>query len=347
MISPPWFPVPPPAYGGIERVVADIVDVMVDMGHDVILLAPAGSQTKARLIPTVERHLTLDLSRKEMNEAWARTSSFAYRVAREEGVDVIHDHTDFPHGQHYPIPVVRTMHGPAVEELVSKYLPMGLQGDGFVAISARQAELYQEKVRELFGPDERLNIVGVVHNPVDISSLPFRAEKEDFVLFLGRCDWEKNPDGAIRVARAAGKHLVMALRVTVNERPYFERVVEPLLGPDVTLLGEITPQERDDWLARAEAVLFTSQWEEPFGLVMTEAMACGTPVLAFRRGAAPEVILHGETGFLCANEDEMAAMVYRVKEINPHRCRKHVEENFTPQVAARRYLKIYQTMTSN
>lgn len=346
MISPPWFPVPPPGYGGIERVVADVTESLVAMGHEVILMAPADSVTSARLMPTVERHLTLNLSREERLEAWAETSSRAFIAAREAGADVIHDHTEFPHGHAYPIPVVRTMHGPAVAELVCKYLPMSCQGDSFVAISARQEELYQAKVQQLFGPDQRLNVAGVVHNPIDVSTMPFRAQKEDFLLFLGRCDWEKNPDGAIRVARAVGKRLVMALRITPAERDYFERVVQPLLGADITLLGEITPEERNDYLARAEAVLFTSQWEEPFGLVMTEAMACGTPVLAFPKGAAPELIVHGETGFLCADEKEMIAALRRLGEIDPQRCRQHVEEHFSPQGAAQRYLDIYRAVAS-
>ena len=177
---------------------------------------------------------------------------------------------------------------------------------------------------------------------MDVQSVPFREQKEPFALFIGRCDWEKNPDGAIRVARSAGMKLKMALRVNNYERPYFEEAVEPLLGDDVELLAEITPSQKFDLLAAAQVVLFTSQWEEPFGLVMTEGGACGTPVVAFSRGAAPEVIVDGVTGFLVDDEEQMAAAVRRAAEIDPAACRQYIEENFAPRVAASKYVSVFE-----
>lgn len=346
MLSQLWFSVPPAGYGPIGRIVADVTEALVALGHDVVLMAPGDSRTSARLVPTAPQPVPFIPDPEDREAAANEASSRAYRAALAAGVDVIHDHTEFPHGVSYPIPIVRTMHGPARADLVCKYIAMSYMGDSFVAISARQRDLYYDKLQELCGPEERLNIVGVVHHPIDVSTMPFQAQKEDFLLFLGRCDWEKNPDGAIRAARAAGRRLVMALRVAPYERDYFDRAVQPLLGPDVTLLGEITEQERNDLMARAAAVLFPSQWEEPFGLVMTEAMACGTPVLALRRGSAPEVIVHGETGFLCENEEEMGAFLNHLNEIDPQRCRGHVETHFSPEVAARKYLDIYEQALS-
>jgi glycosyltransferase involved in cell wall biosynthesis len=341
-LAPPWFPIPPVGYGGIEIVVHDLANGLHALGHEVYLLAPGDSRTDARLIPNVERHLGLDFTLEEKAAIMARTSAESYRKARAQlHVDVLHDHTDERPDPDYPVPIVRTIHGPALPEVVRKYAALSAQGDSFVAISRRQRELYLEQCRELFGPGEHIHFVGAVHNPLDTTAIPFQEQKEDFAFFVGRSDWEKNPDGAIRIARAAGLPLVMALRINQIERPYFVEQVEPLLGPDVTLLGEITPEEKFDYLKRAKVVIFSSQWEEPFGLVMTEAMACGTPVVALPRGAAPEVIVDGVTGFLRDTEEGLAAAIRDLGAIDPRTCRRHVEDLFNPRTIADQYLAAY------
>ena len=342
-LAPPWFPIPPVGYGGIELVVHDLTNGLAALGHEVFLIAPGDSRTDARLIPNVERHLGLDYTLERKAEIMAQTSAESYRKAKEQlRADVLHDHTDERPDPDYTVPIVRTIHGPAVPEVVQKYAGLSAQGDAFVAISRRQRALFEERCEELFGDRRRIRFVGAVHNPLDTAPVPFSAEKEDFAFFIGRSDQEKNPDGAIRIARAAGLPLVMALRVNIVERPYFEESVRPLLGPDVTLLGEISVEEKFDYLKRARVVIFSSQWEEPFGLVMTEAMACGTPVVALARGAAPEVIVDGVTGYLRDSEEELAAAIAGIDAIDPHACRRHVETNFNPRTIAAQYVAAYR-----
>lgn len=342
-LAPPWYPIPPIGYGGIEIVINDLTDGLAALGHEVFLIAPGDSHTTARLIPNVERHLGLDFTLEEKARIMARTSAESYRRAREQlHADVLHDHTDERPDPEYPLPIVRTIHGPATPEIVRKYAALSARGDAFVAISRRQRELFEQAGGALLGPGEHLRFVGAIHNPLEVSQIPFAAEKEDFAFFIGRSDWEKNPDGAIRIARAAGLPLVMALRINQIERPYFEQAVEPLLGPDVTLLGEVTTPEKFDYLKRARVVIFSSQWEEPFGLVMTEAMACGTPVVALARGAAPEVIVDGVTGFLRDSEEELAAAIGEVGRLDPHDCRRHVAERFNPRAIGEQYVAAYR-----
>ncbi len=342
-LAPPWFPIPPVGYGGIELVVNDLTNGLAALGHDVFLIAPGDSRTSARLIPNVERGLGLDFTAEEKARIMAETSAESYRKAREQlRADVLHDHTDERPDPGYPLPVVRTIHGPAPQEVVRKYAALSLRGDAFVAISRRQRELFETEAARLFGPGEHIRFVGAIHNPLDTTAIPFAGEKEHFAFFIGRSDWEKNPDGAIRIARAAGLPLVMALRVNILERPYFEEQVRPLLGPDVTLLGEITPAEKFDWLKRAKVVIFSSQWEEPFGLVMTEAMACGTPVVALRRGAAPEVIVDGVTGFLRDSEEGLAEAIGAIDTIDSRACRRHIEEHFSPRAIGDQYVAAYR-----
>jgi glycosyltransferase involved in cell wall biosynthesis len=341
LIAPPWYPIPPVGYGGIEIVVADLVKGYLAAGDEVVLIAPGDSKVEAPLLPIVPRHVGLELSDTERIALIEEITKRQFELALEARADIVHDHTDFDHPAGYPLPVVRTIHGPNVEKAVRLYVEQTKAGDQYVAISDRQRQLFLEAEARLLGSPEGIRFGGVVHNPIDVASVPFKSRKEPYAFFLGRCDWEKNPDGAIRVARAAGMKLKMALRVNNYERPYFEEHVEPLLGPDVELLGEITPTEKYELLEDAQVILFTSQWEEPFGLVMTEGAACGTPVVAFSRGAAPEIIVDGVTGFLVENEDQMAAAIGRVGTIDPYACRRHMEANFSPEVAGRKYIQIF------
>jgi glycosyltransferase involved in cell wall biosynthesis len=172
---------------------------------------------------------------------------------------------------------------------------------------------------------------------------PFRAEKDDYLFFIGRANWEKGLDLAVRVAGRAGKRLIMAVKMTEeHEREYYRQHVEPWTDKiPVELLGEITPQEKFELYSKAQGTLFTSQWEEPFGLVMVESMACGTPVIALGRGAAPEVIRDGETGFLCADEEGMVSAVSKLNTIDPRRCREHMAEHFSVERMAAGYEQAY------
>jgi glycosyltransferase involved in cell wall biosynthesis len=342
-LAPPWFAIPPSAYGGIELVINDLTTGLAALGHDVSLIAPGDSCTTARLVPNVPRHLGLDYPLAVKARMMAETSARSYREARLRlHADVLHDHTDERPDPAYPVPIVRTAHGPATPEAVRKYVDFSRRGDAFVAISHRQRELFDRRCAALYGPAVAINWVGTIHNPLDVAAIPFSAHKEDFAFFLGRCDWEKNPDGAIRVARAAGIPLVMALRIHQGERAYFEEAVWPLLGPDVTLLPEVGSPEKFEWLRRAKVVIFPSQWEEPFGLVMTEALACGTPVVALDRGAAPEVLTDGVTGFLRNSEAGLAEAIREVGSLDPYACRRYIEVCFNPRRIAGQYVEAYR-----
>jgi glycosyltransferase involved in cell wall biosynthesis len=342
--APPWFPIPPVGYGGIEIVVNDLTNGLVALGHDVHLIAPGDSRTDAALTPSVPRHLGLDHTLAAKADLIARVTDASYRALRALPLDLLHDHTDEPVPADFPLPVVRTIHGPALPAFVRKYATFSARGDAFVAISRRQRELFEDACATLLGDRGAIRFVGTVHNPLDVRAIPFgdRAGRGDFAFFMGRCDAEKSPDGALRIARAAGLPLVLALRINAIERPYFEHAVRPLLGPDVTLLPELNAAQKYAYMGRAKVVIFSSQWEEPFGMVLTEAMACGAPVVALARGASPELVIDGVTGFLGGSEEALAATLRRVDAIDPAACRRHVAANFHPRLIAARYVAAYR-----
>lgn len=346
-IAPPWFAIPPKGYGGIERVVYDLTEGLLDLGCEVILSAPEGSSTRAPLVPNVPQPLGLDMTERKKSRLFADASRQAYRDALESGADLIHDHTDYIPPRGFPIPIVRTIHGPATAESLDRCRVMSRRGHFLVAISHRQQELFLRKALERWGPGQHLNFVGVVHNPIDVEAAPFypASEKHGYVAFLGRCHWEKCPDGAIRVAQAADVPLMMALRVTTEEQSYFEAAVEPLaksIKNFAKFVGEVNGHDKDELIGHANAVLFPSPWEEPFGLVLTEAGVRGTPVIALARGSAPELIVDGVTGILCKDEEEMARAIPRAMLLDPKDCRAHIAAHFDRPIIAREYLELYE-----
>jgi glycosyltransferase involved in cell wall biosynthesis len=351
-IAPPWYLIPPSGYGGIERVIYDLAEGLLTQDCEVILCAPKGSQTSARLIPSVSRPIGMDLTEAQKSRYFARASRDAYRAALDEGADLIHDHTDYTAPRDFPLPVVRTIHGPATVAAVTQCRKMSKRGDYLVAISHRQRELFQREAARFWGSGNHLNFIDVIHNPIDVNAAPFfpASEKRGYVAYLGRCHWEKSPDGAIRVAQAAGIPLMMALRVTSEERPYFEAVVEPLAKSIKNFakpVGEVDGRAKDELIGHAGAVIFPSPWEEPFGLVLTESGARGTPVVALNRGAAPEIVVDGVTGILCADEEEMARALPRAMRLDPEACRAHVAANFDRPLIAQKYLDLYQRLLSH
>jgi glycosyltransferase involved in cell wall biosynthesis len=325
-VAPPWFPVPPTGYGGIEALVHTLVEGLVARGHDVTLFASPESRTSARLVSPLGRTVSLtDPFASDLEMAHVLSS---FRQARD--FDVIHDHTwsgmmlgaalDGP-------PVVHTIHGPWDDRARIRY--QGVDDTvRLVAISDAQ-----------MASNPTVQYAGRVHNGVDVGSFPFRERKEDFLLFLGRSTPDKGPDLAIKAARLAGLPLVMVVkRHEDREIEYWEAVVEPLLGDDVEVMAD--DSEKLDLLSRAKATLFPITWPEPFGLVMIESMACGTPVIALPRGAAREVIDDGRTGFLCRSVEEMAEAVDRMGTISPEACRERVAALFSKQVVVDGYERI-------
>ncbi|MGH9264188.1 MAG: glycosyltransferase family 4 protein [Acidimicrobiales bacterium] len=336
-IAPVWVSVPPPSYGGIELVVSLVADGLVDQGHDVTLFASGGSKTKGTLVSPLEKSPDLSDMGGSITDDVIHTLS-AYLHAGE--FDVIHDHSGF--GPAFGAllngnpPVVRTLHGPWSDE--ARRLHAALDNRvHLVAISHAQA-----------GFNTDLSYAGVVYNGLDIDAYPYREEKEDFLLFLGRCNAEKGPEVAVDVAKKAGKHLKMVVkRAEPAEIQYWERMVEPRLTGDEDIVFDVSHDEKVDLLGRAQGTLCTIQWPEPFGLVMTESMACGTPVIVPPLGAAPELVVDGETGFIREDVDEMVECVGRLKEIEPAACRARVAENFTAEVMVAGYERIFEKVLAN
>ena len=329
-IAPPWFAVPPERYGGIEWVVALLADGLADRGHDTTLYASGGSTTRAKLVTVFDD----PPGARFIGDPWYDTVHAVTAYRQASSYDIIHDHSGLigpAVGAFVDVPVVHTLHGPFTDQAKRIY---GLLSDRlhYVAISDAQRASY---------PD--LSYAGTVHNGIDVNLYPFRAEKEDFLLFLGRINREKGPELAVEVAHRTGRKLVMAIKkAEAFEEEYWDSVVAPRLDGTEEIIGEITVEEKAGLLARAAAVLFPIQWPEPFGLVMIEAMATGTPVISFANGAAPEVIVDGKTGFLVNTLDEMCAAVERAKEIRPQDCRAHVEAYFSADAMVEGYLRCFE-----
>ncbi|HEX6207929.1 MAG TPA: glycosyltransferase family 4 protein [Actinomycetota bacterium] len=332
-VSPPWVAVPPKGYGGIEWVVSLLADGLAERGHDVTLFATGDSQTKARL----EYVFEAAPGSTAINSIWHDTVH-QMLVHRDLGrFDVLHHHTPFSAlvaAMCHDVPVVHTLHGDFTPQFRLLYEQVADRLT-FVAISESQRAAMPE-----------LRYGGVVYNGIDLGLYPFRSEKEEFLCFIGRANPDKGAHRAVLAARAAGMPLVMAVKMAHPvEREHWTREVEPLLGPDVTVLGEISVEEKADLMSRARAVLFPIDWPEPFGLVMTEAMACGTPVIATPRGAVPEVIADGRTGFLVSVEgypEEAAGAIGRLGEIDPEACRSHVAERFSKESMVEGYERVFE-----
>ena len=333
MAAPLIEPVPPPLYGGSERVVSVLTEELVRRGHEVTLFASGDSQTSANLFPCCPSGLRLDPDAKdyvayalmEMGEIYARAAEF----------DVIHNHNDylaFPFARLSATPTVTTAHGrldlPEVQRVYRSF-----HGQRMVSISrAQQAWL----------PD--LNWVATVPNAIDLANYRFRPEPGDYLVFLGRISPEKRPDRAIEIAREVGMRLVIAAKVDEVDRAYHEAAIAPLIERNpgvIEFIGEVDERGKDELLGGAFAYLFPIDWPEPFGLTMAEAMATGTPVIASSCGSVPEVVVDGETGFICETMTEMVQAVARIPSLSRAACRAHAETNFSPAAIASGYERVY------
>jgi glycosyltransferase involved in cell wall biosynthesis len=331
-VAPLFESVPPRYYGGTERVVSYLTEELVAQGHDVTLFASGDSDTAARLVPVCPRSLRLDPG---CRDRLAHHILLLEKVFQEApGFDVIHFHVDY---LHFPIlrrmdrPHITTLHGrldiPDLAPLFREYADMPL-----VSISNSQRE-----------PLPWVNWQATVHHGLPENLLPFQEKPGKYLAFLGRVSPEKGLDQAIRIANAAGVELRIAAKVAAEDAEYYRTVIKPLLtGPYVRFLGEIGESEKREFLGGALALLFTIDWPEPFGLVMIEAMACGTPVIAYPRGSVPEVLADGETGFLARGVEEAVAAVERAASLDRLQCRRVFERRFTASRMADDYLAVYE-----
>ncbi|MGC9526294.1 MAG: glycosyltransferase family 4 protein [Limnospira sp.] len=333
-IAPLWERVPPPAYGGTEAVVSTLTDELVRRGHDVTLFATGDSQTLAMLEPGCETGLrSLGVLPPEYAVYEQMQLSKAFKRAGE--FDLIHSHMDFaalPYASFTKTPVIHTIHGiltPLVEQIYTQH-----RQQNFVSISNSQR-------RE----DLKLNYVATVYNAIATEQFKFyrKPDEPPYLAFLGRMSVEKGPHLAIAIAKRTGLPLKMAGKVDFENREFFDREVAPHIdGKQIEFLGEADTRLKNELMGRAIATLFPITWREPFGLVMIESMASGTPVIAMSLGSAPEVIADGKTGFLCENLEACVAAVAKVEKLDRRTCREHVEDNFSVRRMVDGYEAAYQ-----
>jgi glycosyltransferase involved in cell wall biosynthesis len=332
-IAPVCESVPPGGYGGTERVVSWLTEELVRRGHRVTLFASGDSDTRARLVPVVETALRLG-GRFDPTMAHVLAVGMAKRRASE--FDVIHAHVDylaFPAFTESDPPVVSTLHGRLDVEGLA---PVVGHFGRFPLVSISDAQR---------APLPGANWLATVHHGLPLADYPMGSGAGDYLLFVGRMSPEKRPDVAIDVARRAGVRLVLAAKVDRVDQAYFDAVVRPLLGePGIEFIGEVGQAEKVALLRDARALLFPILWPEPFGLVMIEAMACGTPVVARRCGSVDEVIADGRVGIVCDGDEDIVRALDAAREIDRAACRRWVEQRFSVERMATGYERLYRRL---
>jgi glycosyltransferase involved in cell wall biosynthesis len=324
--------VPPKHYGGTERIVSYLTEELVRAGHEVTLFASGDSTTAANLIAPVERSLRKN---ERCKDPMARELVLIdHVIERAVEFDVIHFHTGYIHlpaCRYLPVPHITTLHGRLdTHDLIAVY--SRFRDLPFISISNAQR-----------APIESANWQATIYHGLPSDLFRFYPDRGEYLAFLGRTSPEKGPDRAIEIAKRVDMPLKMAAKVDRADRRYFKQDVEPLLDdPHVEWIGEITDKQKNEFLGNAYAVLFPIDWPEPFGLVMIEAMACGTPVIAYERGSVPEVIDEGQTGFIANSLDEAAEAVRRVPEIDRRVCRNVFEKRFTASRMANDYMEVFE-----
>jgi glycosyltransferase involved in cell wall biosynthesis len=311
MVVPPWFEIPPVGYGGIEWICYWLAEGLVARGHEVTVVGAGRKRTSARFHATFDEPPTAKLGEAVIELTHVGRASEILSAGK---FDVVHDHTlSGPLlGFGRKAPTVVTAHGPLIPEMIDYYRVLASRVF-FVAISDSQRQGAVD-----------LPWVGTVHNAIPVDEYPFCKVKEDFVLFLGRMNVDKGPHLAIDAARAAGYPIVVAAKCNeAAEREFLHEEITPRLGPGVNWIGEANTNRKKDLLSRARCLVFPIQWEEPFGIVMLEAMAAGTPVVALRRGSVMEVVVDGVTGFICDHPDELPDAIKAAGSLDPQACRDH------------------------
>lgn len=334
-VPPLYEAVPPRLYGGTERVVAHLTDALVELGHDVTLFASAEAQTRAKLVVVRDQAIRLDPA--PLKSDLAAHMSMLLEVRDRAGeFDVIHFHTDMLHFALFPDmaeKTLTTLHGRLdlkdLAKLYRRYPKFGL-----VSISDSQRK-----------PLPEANWLGTVLHGLHSDTDTYRAITDGYLAFLGRISPEKGPERAIAIAKSVGRKLKIAAKVDQADVGYFQGVIEPLLAdPMVEFIGEIGDQDKGRFLGGADALLFPIDWPEPFGLVMIEAMAAGTPVIAYERGSVREVVEDGLTGFIVNGEAEAAAAVGRLHQLSRRAIRDRFDLRFSATAMARRYQHLYEQM---
>ena len=333
-IAPLFESVPPPRYGGTERVVHWLTEALVALGHDVTLFASGDSHTSAKLVPVRDTAARFVRNFEVNNAPYARMIELVRRAAHE--FDVLHFHIDFHPFSVFtrqPTPFLTTLHGRLDQDWVAPTYGL-FPTAPLVSISNSQR-----------APAAGLPFAAtILHGMPENLLRPVPAEQSYFA-FLGRISPEKGIVDAIRIARACNTKLKIAAKIGEEDLPFHEEIVAPLLeSPDIEFIGEIDDSYKPAFLSGAKALLFPIAWPEPFGLVMIEAMACGTPIIAYRRGSVPEVVEHGRTGFIVENVEQAVAAAARLPDLNREAIRARFEERWTSHRMAEDYLALYRRL---
>ncbi len=333
-VAPLHESVPPKYYGGTERIVHYLTEELIKKGHEVTLFASADSKTSAKLIPCCPQ--ALRLAKNSQDRLAHHILMLDKVIQRAKEFNLIHFHIDY---LHFPlmrlinIPHLTTLHGRLdIPDLIPLY-------QEFKDIPLVSISNYQQR------PLPFVNWIGTVYHGLPKDLYRFYAKPGEYLAFLGRISPEKRPDRAIKIAERAGMKLLIAAKVDEADRQYYEGIIKPMLkSPWVEFIGEISDREKNEFLGKAYALLFPIDWPEPFGLVMIESMACGTPVIAWRCGSVPEVIEEGITGFIVESIEEAIQALEKVKDLKRILCRKAFERRFTSERMAEDYLRLYRKL---
>lgn len=333
-VSPLVESVPPKQYGGTERIVSFLTEELVKQGHDVTLFASGDSVTQARLASMCPQALRFDPS---IRDHTAQHLLMLEKVRKQAAdFDIIHFHTGYLHFQtcqHLMTPHITTHHGRLdIKEIYQLYWES--RTVPVVSISDNQRS-----------PIPWANWQGTVYNGIPKDILSFHEKPGNYLAFLGRISPEKRVDRAIEIAKQVGMKIKIAAKIDKVDQDYFKQYIKPLFNdPMVEFLGEIDDSEKNEFLGNAYALVFPIDWPEPFGLVMIEAMACGTPIVAYQRGSVPEIIAHGLNGFIVDNIQDAVSAVERIETLGRRQCRGFFEQNFTSRIMAQNYTKLYERM---
>jgi glycosyltransferase involved in cell wall biosynthesis len=336
MLAPPWISVPAPGYGGVESVVSVLTETLVRHGHEVTLLCAPGSRSSAHVVTLLDEARPEEIERSLYeSDHVARAFAVIDRAPPDRRFDVVHDHCGFTAlamADRIDTPVVHTLHGQFTASTAAFYAHHGHKA-ALVPISRAQ----------LASAPAGLRTVGAIPNPIDLGVWPLRRSKRDYLLWIGRMTAVKGPHRAIAAARVAGVPLILAGVIQPGQQAFFDSEIAPHLDGDrVRFVGEVGGAVKRALFANARALLMPIRWEEPFGMVMVEALACGTPVIAFPEGAARELVVEGKTGFLVDDELAMGAAVAQLPGIAPAACRMWVAEHCDVGVVAHAYERVYR-----
>jgi len=337
LLAPFEEPVPPRQYGGTERVVFNIAEELIKLGHDVTLLASGDSRTSAKLEACVDKAVrvlpesVIPAIRQGLSYAGLSKALF---IVSNNGFDILHNHYGWQFllfRDLFSCPVVTTLHG-TLAEPTENYMHNRFREEPFVSISDSQRK-----------HSPKLNYVATVHNGIQVDRFTFNNKPKNYLAFLGRIHPQKGPEYAIKIAKLSKQKLIMAAKIDPLEIDYFKREIEPLIdGKQIQFIGEVDHKGKVELLRNARALLSPIQWDEPFGLTNIESLACGTPVISMNRGSLPEIIINGEYGYLCSTITDAVNAVSKIDAISRSKCRKYVEENFSAKLMAEKYLEAYK-----